>query len=154
MQEEASVALPDEALAEQSAVDQAGVAAPAAPAPAVFDRLNQGPARPALKRRWAPVAGTLERVEDLRLEQSFQSASYATPQRRTAEKKTAMFEKHVRKERNVLPEPRVLVAQGVRDAQAPLHSEIRILTLQFNRQQEAQLQVLVSYASIERLSFV
>ena len=132
MPAETSVAFLDEEMAEESVAAPPAPAMEPMPAQAAFDRLNQPPARQALKRKQERVAGTLGRVEDLKLEQSFQSAPApaAAPQRRTAEKKTAMFEKRVRKERSALPEPRAPVARGVREAEAPLRSAIRIRTFE------------------------
>ncbi len=140
MSSDAALAFLDEELAEQSAMDQVGAAAPSAPvlapepeqmrAQSAFDRLNQPPVRQALKRKQERIVGTLGRVDELKLEQSFQSASAVAPQRRTAEKKAAMLEKRVRKERGALPEPRASVAQGVREAETPSHSAIRIRTFE------------------------
>lgn len=128
----ASAAFADDEPVAESAVDQAGAPMPPErmPAQAAFDRLNQGSARQAPKRGRERVAGNLGRVEELKLEQRFSGAPAAAPQRRIAEKRAPMLEKHVRRERSALPEPRAAVARGIREAEAPLHSAIRIRTFE------------------------
>ena len=127
-------------LDEDVSVDASlGITKPAAapvPAPvaaqAAFDRLNVASARQAPNRKQDGIAGALGRVEELKLEQSFQSAPAPEPKRSILKLKKSQPEKRLRKERSVLPEApaSVIPTRGGRAVDEPSPSELRIRTFE------------------------
>jgi signal transduction histidine kinase len=106
-----------------------------APGQAAFDRLNTA-AMPRELERKQQAASTLGRVEDLKLDDRYQSEAAQDVQRQVTTVKSSVTAKRMRKERSALPEPvdepAVAFFEGGREADAPvadasgMQNELRI----------------------------
>ncbi len=122
-------------------LDDAAVAASAeilqeqVPGQAAFDRLNTA-AMPREQEQKQQAASTLGRVEDLKLDDRYQSESVEEVQRQVTTAGTSVAAKRMRKERSALPEPAdesgIAFFEGGREADAPaadtsrMQNELRI----------------------------
>jgi signal transduction histidine kinase len=99
-----------------------------APVQAAFDELSQaaGPERK-LNKLKQETAGTLGRVEDLRLAESAESAAKSPL---SPSKSAAMEKRGGRKERGALPEPQSRAGQEAGKANAPAPAPLRVATFE------------------------
>lgn len=99
-------------------------------AQAAFDRLNEagGGREPKKKQQ---VVSRFGRVEDLKLDYSYQAEPAAAKQPQISSQSAALLDKRgVRKERSALPEPQAPVRAEQPGAEARIQSEIRIRTFE------------------------
>ncbi|MGB5718351.1 MAG: HAMP domain-containing sensor histidine kinase [Gammaproteobacteria bacterium] len=99
------------------------------PGQAAFDRLNTA-AMPREQEQKQQAASTLGRVEDLKLDDRYQSEAAEEVQRQVTTAGTSVAAKRMRKERSALPEPAdesgIAFFEGGREADAPVADTSRM----------------------------